>query len=74
MKFTQEEIAPSGKTRYLFALGKSEAMVLFALIEKAKRYMPSMIQTHPVEARLRNMAKVIGKAIPNMKDDEGQLL
>ena len=72
MKFVKEEISGKERTRYMFSLGKSEAVVLHALLAKAVEYMPRTIKTQTTEQRMRNMLNEIRKAIPKMeaqKDD-----
>jgi len=78
MKFIREEISSAKKVRYMFALGASEAKVISCLLEKAITYMPRTFRTQHTEARMRNMARVIAKAIPEMggvnhEDDYSEL-
>ncbi len=70
MKYIKEEISGRDVVRYVFALGKSEAGILHALLEKAIKYMPRTLKTQTTEARMRNMAKEISKAIPEMKSQD----
>lgn len=67
MKFVKEELSGKEKTRYVFALGRSEAIILLALLKKAIRYEPRTFQTMTTEAHMRNMARGIGRAIKEME-------
>lgn len=67
MKYIREEISKKGKTRHLFAIGRSEAYILHKLLNKAVRYMPRTFTTASTEARLRNMEKVIREAFIDME-------
>ena len=71
MKYLKKEISGKERTRYVFALGKSEAIVLLALLDKGIRYMPRTTKTSTTDARMRNMAKAISSAIPDMKSQNG---
>ncbi|MEN8253047.1 MAG: hypothetical protein ABFQ62_01565 [Patescibacteria group bacterium] len=62
MKFTQVELAGSGKTRYVFALGKKEAEILLGLLEKAYRFTPKTTETSIVCSHIGNMLKEIRNA------------
>ena len=68
MKFIKEETAGAGHTRYMFAMGKKEAQVMFSLLVKAHRYMPKTIETVTEHRRVWNMLKTIKEAIPEMND------
>ena len=68
MKFIEKEISGKGNTRYMFAIGRSEAFILQKLLEKACKYMPRTMRTSSTEARMKNMLKRIGEAIPRMKN------
>lgn len=71
MKYIKEQISAKEKTRYMFAIGKSEAKILYALLDKAIRYMPRTFTTKTTEARMRDMISEIRKSIPDMKSSEG---
>lgn len=67
MKFIKEELSGQDRTRYMFAIGKEEAIILNALLVKAIHYMPRVIETQTTEARMRNMEKEIREAADIMK-------
>ena len=70
MRYKYEEIASSGKPRYMLATGLAELRVLKGLLANACRHMP-IAGRHGTEnsdymstARtLRNMNKEVGKAL-----------
>jgi hypothetical protein len=67
MRFVETEVSGKDKTRYLFALGKAEAVILHSLLEKAYKFMPKTFVTQTTQARVRNMRNAIADAIPRMK-------
>ncbi len=76
MKFVKIDIAdPKGKARqrYMFALGKEEAELIFDSLKRTYEYMPR----HKLEylqdsARLNNMLKAIATALPEFKEQRKQ--
>ena len=63
MKFIKDELSGAGKTRYLYALGKSEAKVLLGLLKKAKIYTPKIFDTIKLHGQINNMISVIEKSL-----------
>lgn len=63
MKFYKEEIGGNGKTRYCFAVGIDEMLLLHAMIKQTRQYIPPTIDTQIMRERLRNMDKAFGKAL-----------
>lgn len=74
MKFIKEEISGKEKTRYMLALGRSEVVILYGLVDKALRYMPRSFQTSPIEHSLHNMAKEMTKAIKLIPHSETEII
>ena len=76
MKFVKIDIAdPKGKAkkRYMFALGREEAELIYDSLKKTYLYMPK----HKFEylqdsARLNNMLKALADAIPEFKESKDE--
>lgn len=70
MRYKYEEVAPSGKPRFILATGVAELRVLKGLLDNACRHMPlqgrhgSETSDYMSTARtIRNMTKEVGKAV-----------
>lgn len=66
MKYITEEISGKGKTRHMFAMGKSEAIILKALVANALTHMPRTLQTQNTISRLRNISREFKMALPKL--------
>ena len=57
MKFTNTEIAPSGKHVLNMRLGAKEVEILRALVYGAVRNTPRMPETMEIHAKLKNLSR-----------------
>ena len=67
MKYIKEEITGQDKERYYFAIGKEEAELLLGLLNRAHQVTPTTDGWHPTAQRMRNMIRVMSRAIPTIK-------
>lgn len=81
MRYKNEEVAPSGKPRFMLATGVAELRVLKGLLDNACRHMPLQGRSglksddYMSTARtLRNMNREVGKAVKDAEqyDDDGK--
>ena len=67
MKFIKQKFEGE-HDRYYFALGKEEAVMVLALLDKASRYTPKTIETEVFLHRVASMRSAIAKALPEIRD------
>lgn len=70
MKFDKTDVSKDGKerTRYWFAIGKSEAVILLSALNNAIHWTPRTVRTASTMSRLRQMKNEVEKAIPNIEE------
>lgn len=67
MKYVEKKLVEKKGVQHSFVLGHAEAVILLSLVDRAIQFMPKTIRTESTMARLRNMAKTIKEALPEMK-------
>lgn len=70
MKFIKEELSGSQHPRYMFALGKNEAIILYRALWNAWRWTPKTIETETTIARIKGMIKTMRESLKGMVDDK----
>jgi hypothetical protein len=70
MKYLKEEINSTDKTRFVIALGKKEARIMFSLLLKAEKYMPRISETTEIVSSIGNMRRCLQKLVKEMPDDK----
>lgn len=55
MRYLYKEQSGNHKTLLTFALGHQEALIIYALLGKAKKYMPKTFETQFDQARINAM-------------------
>ena len=70
MKFLEIEFDTKGKRRYTFTFGKSEAELLYNILLDVYRYRS--IAGKPDRARINNIKKALGDALPQMKESQAK--
>lgn len=71
MKFIKEEVRNGNHNRYLFALGKAEAEILYDLLLNAYVHTPKLKGWHQDLQRIVDMKRKIGESLSQFeaKDD-----